>query len=423
MRLLRFCTNYPVYLHQFYHRQPYLARQNYAAQYRALMDDCYGWADFWTKALYSLGYEVWEPVGNAEPQQKAWAHEQGIGYHRKSWLLEIALAQAKHFRPDIILVNDYLTYTADFFRTLRRECPSVRRVIGWCGAPYDNIEVFREYDLILSNIPALVSDFRSKGLHAEYFCHGFEPQILERIQNVERRTVDFSFIGSVVKFAHFHREREQLLLRLVERANLTLWLDAARPPLSQRILLPLRQSVFRTVRLLQRTDAGQRLIKQVAYLKSYSALEHVPDLTHYADLRLLAVAHQPVFGMDMFRTLRASKVTLNTHIDLATEHASNMRLFEATGVGTCLLTDWKPNLPEFFQPDVEVVAYRSSAEATEKLRYLLEHEDERRRIAAAGQRRTLACHTIAQRAQELDRLMRFTLKTINRRRSWGSCSH
>ncbi len=79
-----------------------------------------------------------------------------------------------------------------------------------------------------------------------------------------------------------------------------------------------------------------------------------------------------------------------------------MRLYEATGVGTCLLTDWKANLPNLFTLDVEVVAYRSAEECIEKVRYLLDHEDVRQAIAAAGQRRTLRDHTTRQRAEQLD---------------------
>jgi spore maturation protein CgeB len=108
----------------------------------------------------------------------------------------------------------------------------------------------------------------------------------------------------------------------------------------------------------------------------------------------------------MYAQLRRSRVTLNTHIDLSSTHASNMRLYEATGVGTCLLTDWKANLPEMFEPDAEVVTYESAEECVEKVRYLLEHEDERNGIAAAGQRRTLRDHTFDCRAAQLDDLIR-----------------
>lgn len=89
------------------------------------------------------------------------------------------------------------------------------------------------------------------------------------------------------------------------------------------------------------------------------------------------------------------------HIDVAENRAGNIRLYEATGMGTLLLTDWKSNLPELFEVGREVVAYRSVGECAEQISYYLAHEEERAAIAAAGQRRTLTEHTIDRRMQEL----------------------
>jgi spore maturation protein CgeB len=111
--------------------------------------------------------------------------------------------------------------------------------------------------------------------------------------------------------------------------------------------------------------------------------------------------HRPVFGLDMFRILARSKVTLNSHIDAAEDYAGNARLYEATGVGSLLITDWKKNLPELFDPGKEVVAYHTPEECVEMICYYLEHEKERRAIAEAGQKRTLRDHTYRQRTLEL----------------------
>ncbi len=89
------------------------------------------------------------------------------------------------------------------------------------------------------------------------------------------------------------------------------------------------------------------------------------------------------------------------HIDIAQNSAANVRLYEATGMGTLLLTDWKSNLPELFEVGREVVAYHSVEECAEQISYYLEYEKERAAIAAAGQRRTLTEHTIDRRMQEL----------------------
>jgi spore maturation protein CgeB len=78
-----------------------------------------------------------------------------------------------------------------------------------------------------------------------------------------------------------------------------------------------------------------------------------------------------------------------------------MRLYEATGVGSLLVTDAKSNLHELFAPDAEVVTYASADELVEKARHYLAHDDELRAVAAAGQARTLREHTYAVRMREL----------------------
>lgn len=107
----------------------------------------------------------------------------------------------------------------------------------------------------------------------------------------------------------------------------------------------------------------------------------------------------------MYDLLRHSKITFNNHIGLSHDHASNTRLFQATGCGACLLTDWKPDLAKYFELDLEVVTYRSADEAVEKARWLLDNEAARREIAERGQKRTLRDHTFASRTKTLMELL------------------
>lgn len=81
----------------------------------------------------------------------------------------------------------------------------------------------------------------------------------------------------------------------------------------------------------------------------------------------------------------------------ATKFAGNMRLLEATGVGTCLLTDDLANIRYYFEPDKEIVTYKSIPEAVEKIKYLLSHDKERKAIALAGQKRTLEQYSLEAR--------------------------
>jgi hypothetical protein len=380
MRLLKIGVYYPAYLEQFYARRPGLAALPYAAQHSALMEDCFGSSDFWTKALSRLGYETCDLVINAEPMQKAWAAERGRAFGEENWLFDITAAQVADFRPDAIIVADYSTVTAAFLRHLRDVCPSLRLVLGWCGAPYRDGSVFAECDVMLSCVPELVAHFRAQGIRSRHVNHAFEPRVLGRIDATSAPTADFVFIGSIVKSDQFHLERERTLTRLVEQTDLQIWSEAGRA--QPRVRMTFGGAARRAARLIL-GGASRSRPKPV-------------------DGRIARRARPPLFGVEMFQQLHDSRVALNTHIDISPVNASNMRLFEATGVGACLLTDWKANLSELFLPDAEVVAYRNAGECVEKVKYLLAHEAERRRIALAGQRRTLRDHTFASRAAQID---------------------
>ena len=106
------------------------------------------------------------------------------------------------------------------------------------------------------------------------------------------------------------------------------------------------------------------------------------------------------WGLDMYGVLASCGVALNIHIDVAGAYANNMRLYEATGMGALLLTDWKANLSNLFEPGVEAVTFRDSRECADRVVHYLSDVDAARQIADAGQRKTLKVHTYAARMAE-----------------------
>lgn len=411
MRLLKIGVYYSAYLRQFYAQRSHLATQTYASQHAALMNDCFGSADFWTQSIRRFGHETCDLVANAEPMQKRWAAENGASYRESDWMFDITAAQVKAFRPDALIVADYSTVTAAFIDRLRDECPSIHLVFVWCGAPYADAAIFGACDIVLSCVPELVEHFRAQGHRCEHLNHAFEPRVLEKIDAAAAASADFTFLGSIVKATRFHQEREKILLQLVKHTDLQIWSEIKRISRSRRRRVSAQQKAYDLVGAARRIGIPQRLLSAVPFTRKVSRWDARPDLSPYVDERVARRTRPPLFGLAMFQQLHDSKIALNTHIDISTNNASNLRLFEATGVGTCMLTDWKQNMSELFEPDAEVVTYRGVEECVEKVRYLLTHEDERQSIAAAGQRRTLRDHTYAQRAQQIDHIIRLAFRT------------
>jgi spore maturation protein CgeB len=78
------------------------------------------------------------------------------------------------------------------------------------------------------------------------------------------------------------------------------------------------------------------------------------------------------------------------------------RLFEAAACGAPILTDTWEGLETFFEPGREILVARNTDEALEALEL---PPATLARVAAAGRARTLAQHTAASRARELEAIL------------------
>ncbi|QZZ20245.1 glycosyltransferase [Leptothermofonsia sichuanensis E412] len=408
MKLLRIATAYQSYWEDFYARRPGLAEQSYGHQKNTLDFDGFGWADFWANALNPLGYDVMEVTANIAPLQRAWALENNIDCSGKDWLLKIAFEQAKRFQPVVLFIDNHSVFPPVWLEELRVFCPSIRLLISWCGAPYQDPAIFRAYDLVLSCIPEFVEQFRQMGHWSEHINHAFEPRILERISSVPEPAIDFSFIGQIVRGSQYHLQREKILERLVTEIPISIYSPNASISWKRRLKITTKQVAHRIVEGLHKAGVSK------SWLIKIPKVEYLIDLPRSllspVNPQLQPFMKPAVFGLDMYRTLQNSKVTFNSHIDVSPNSASNMRMFEATGVGTCLITDWKRNINTLFEPDREVVTYKSAEECIEKVKWLLEHPAQRLAIAQAGQARTLKFHTFKQRAEQLNSLIVNALK-------------
>lgn len=83
--------------------------------------------------------------------------------------------------------------------------------------------------------------------------------------------------------------------------------------------------------------------------------------------------------------------TLHTHA----------RPFELAGAGGFVISGYSDGIERYYEPDREMVFYRTTEELAEKIRYYLAHDDERKRIREAGYKRTLRDHTYVKRFEAL----------------------
>lgn len=114
---------------------------------------------------------------------------------------------------------------------------------------------------------------------------------------------------------------------------------------------------------------------------------------------------KPKYGFEMMKELAKAKIGFNIHGEIAKE-SCNMRMFETTGLGVCLVTDDLPN--KFFGKD-EILTYCDYQDCNAIVKWLLEHPKERKEIALNGQKKTLKYHTYKIRANQLDEIIKKNL--------------
>ena len=402
-RFQRITTTDYSYLQPFLAQYPNYKQLSYPEFYDLYTQRCSGWHSNFSAHLPKLGYVAQDICVNFEYLQKLWAKENGVEYSNDNWLRDIATAQVRRFRPDVMFLDDLYVTDAPFRQFLREISPAPVKLVGWRAAPTEDYSILRDLDLVLTCTRHFAKEMEDHGVKARVMMHGFEPSILKLVPPDTERTFDFTFMGSLVLEEGFHNQRFQLIKTLVERTGLQVWGRLREKNHGSRSKQLASRITFRANRLLRDLDASDQLLARLgAWDERYQRgpLAKETFRTHPGRF------HPPVIALDYFELLAKSKINLNNHIDCAAGYAGNIRMFEVTGMGTCLMTDWMINLPDMFEEDVEIVTYRNADECVEKVTYLLDHPQELAAIATAGQRRTLRDHTYVNRSEQLDGILR-----------------
>lgn len=405
MRVLYLTTLYPAYIRQFYGINATLELEPYAVQLARLDEHAFAWVGAWRPGLEPLGYEVHEILCNVAPLQRTWAWENDRGLlGGLDELNAIAVEQVRRLQPEVVLADQY---DVELLRRIRQAVPKLRLLLGWMGGTPFESEIWREFDVVLSCAPESLTWLRARGVRAEHLQHGFNDRVLAHVKP-RPKTIDAAFFGQIVTQSAFHRARARFFEALID-AGIELRIHTPSYELGARddAFALARAGVWHAVRGLRAIGAPESLLHGTPLLHRAARWGERPGTP--LSRKLKNHLRPAVYGLDMFQAIAESHITLNAHADSSISYASNMRLFETTGVGGCLLTDWRDNIPELFAPEREIVTYRSAEECVEKIRWLLAEPERAAAIGRAAQSRTLRDHTYVRRAERLDKAIRGAL--------------
>jgi spore maturation protein CgeB len=356
MKITLFFGYYSNYLEYLYGKDPNLAKLPYKEQLEGILADNYGWPAPLCLRMEELGCEV-QIVINSEPLQRAWALENQYEFDLQNWQYTIPAEQIKRFSPDVLWIGSLFNYFGDFLKEIKPYC---KKIFAWTACPMPKSLELSNIDCILTSHANYQSYFQDRGKAAEILLPCFEENLLSKFA-VESRDLDCSFVGGL---SSAHIQRIEVIKTLADRTPIQIWSDS--PKLISRGIL---QPRF-----------------WYAYLQIRSIQSRI---------------NPSVWGMDMYRVLARSKITINVHAEVASGLAGNIRMFEAPGMGALLITEDAPNIRELYEPGTEVLTYKSPEDLVELINYYGDRHQERNEIAKAGQIRTLKDHTTVQRSKKL----------------------
>lgn len=398
-RFIRITNNYPQYIKSFYDKHPTASSLPYNEQHQLLTEDSIETASAYVKNLKKIGIEAIEIISNATLLQNTWRKENNISPNISNNILIIK--QIKQFKPQVVWIDDFSLVDLEWKTKLLKEVPSIQLFVGHHCAPFNEklIEKLKLFDIMFTCIPCLKKEFDDLGIKTHLMYHGFEASILDNINdnNLFPET-DFLFSGSLYSGAGFHKSRIEYIESMLKsgiKIDLYCNLEAFKK-------LFIKKTFYHLIKTLNYLKLSN-LIELIPLLKKNKSFGDVP--INFYSKKLLNSSKPAVFGKEMYQLLAKSKICFNIHGEIADKCAGNIRLFEATGVGSCLVTDWKENITDLFEPGKEIITYKTVEECIEKVNWLINNPAEREKIAKAGQQRTIKDHTFKERAKTLHEII------------------
>ena len=352
------------YLRGFYNTHNNIDELSYNELFSMLANDSYGESDFIHPQLEKLGIESKVVFYNNRNLQDKWnQNHQDLSY------FDILISQIKEYSPDIILNSAIAGFTKEETAIIKESLPTKdKKMVGFHFSTLD--DRFKQnvsfYDQIYTGSKSYVNMMRSCGIPAYLLRHTFEPEIIDKLSKSERKN-EICFSGSICVGKSAHNNRLDML-DILRKFDV--------PYIFYGNIYDYKQA----------DDKYAGIIKEVEKDKK-----------------------EGLFGINYYSALNQYNICLNLHSPIIGDGAGNMRMFEATGLGICLLTDHKSENAELFDVTNEIVVYDSFEDMVEKAKWLINNPNKARKIALAGQKRTLAEYTYKNKAEQMNEYIQMLL--------------
>ncbi len=259
------------------------------------------------------------------------------------------IRRARALQPELVLIT-YGIMPPQVVAKLREECRA--KVACWFTDPISNLHrqylLASPFDALFLKEPFMVRTFREKlGMNAHYLPEACNPQWHKPTEVTTAARAKYSCDVAAAGSFHYYRAR---MLEGFAGYDLKIWGNNCPPWIS-------------------------------------SPIKH-------------RYTHQFVAEAEKAKAYLSAKVLINTMFYSEIEGV-NCTLFEAAGCGAFQIADWKPSLPELFEPEREVVTFRTRQELKAEVDYYLAHPEKRHEIADRACARAHSEHTYEKRLEKM----------------------
>ncbi len=373
-RLLEITTTYESYLNDFYAKNENIDLLSYEELYSLLTEDGFAESDYIHHYLKEIGIESKVVFYNNIALQRKWKEELV-----DCDPFEILMKQIEDYKPDVIYISDVTIMTREKFLQIKNYSNSKKiKIVGFCfflPAAQNVMNVVDLFDQIYTGAQYYVDLYDQKGINAKLLRHAFEPSVCERY-DVGHRKNEVVFLGNVFLGKDVHSNRLDMLKALIDGGV----------PYSFYGGIYGNEAGWSVLRRIKNSVCPSKEQKTIRYVMDKGKQNQYPN----------------IFGGEYYRTLSEYLICVNCHIAAIGQGAGNMRMFEATGMGACLLTDAKDENAAIFEVDKEIVTYSDMKEFQEKLNWLIENPNQASQIARAGQEKTFRVHSYKNKALVLN---------------------
>jgi len=257
--------------------------------------------------------------------------------------------KVKEHKPQIVLLNNVPTSIETLVQIIR---PFTELIAGNIDSLYNKPSELKNIDIVFCYDFYKVLELRNSGITSYYQAEYFDKEMLFCFDKKQQRNIPISIIGNLDTITDGYKK---FFENISDNIPIKLWGNLA--------------------------SLSSSTVNKI-YQGTISKNEHISIFSR-------------------------SQITINPSID----NNFNKRLFESTGCGALLISEYKDYLNSLFDIGKEIIVYRTPEECIDLIKYYLNHPDEAQTIAKAGQKRTLKDHTFESRikktAEILERHLRY----------------